>query len=123
MEGRAEEDSVIMIHFHDLKKVKARVDRIDAGWFSAIEIEGDNYSTITLFTGGYHKHKVEAIMAAFELVDTLKAACQKLADDEGMRDLEDSVEEKRLIDGGTEALPEPQYTSKPLTGEAKVRAS
>jgi hypothetical protein len=114
---------MIMIDFHNLAKATAGVFQIqpEGRWFATVNAE-DETGQVTFYTGN-HKHKVEAIMAAFELVDTLKAACQKLADDEGMRDLEDSVEEKSLIDGGTEAIPEPEYTSKPLTGEATVRAS
>ncbi len=105
---------MIRMTFQHLAKAKASVYRYSEKdeWWATVKVYDTKDNAITFETGDY-PHKVEAIMAAMDAVDVARAAVQKLADDEGMRDIEDSVEEKRLIDNGTEALPEPATATTP----------
>jgi hypothetical protein len=98
---------MIRMTFQHLAKAEAMVyQNGDRGaWWVAVKVYDTKDNAITFETGDYDC-KVKAIMAAMDAVDVARAAVQKLADDEGMRDLEDSVEEVRIIAGGTEALPE-----------------
>jgi hypothetical protein len=110
--------TVIMVSFHNLVNAKVHVNYvIESGqWSSAISVLDADLNEVTFFTG-QHEHKVQALMAAFDIVGMLQAAVQKLADAEGMADLEASAKEAVLIAGGTEALPEfnmVEYTEKVL---------
>jgi len=99
---------VIHITMHGFEKAEVYVYKGDAtGWFAELSMIDDGSSQIHFFTSPRREHKVQAIMDAFDLVDKMKAAVQKLADDEGMKDLQESVE----------SLPRTEYT---LTGEGKT---
>ena len=99
---------MIHITMHGFEKAEARVYRGESeGWFATLSMLDDEMSEVQLFSAPRREHKVQAIMDAFDLVDKMKAAVQKLADDEGMKDLQESVE----------SLPRTEYT---LTGEGKT---
>ena len=98
---------MIRMTFQHMASAEANVYKYEGGnrWWANVKLYDTQENAITFETDDYGT-KVEAIMAAFDLVDTARAAVKKLADDEGMRDLEDSVEEATLVANGTEALPE-----------------
>lgn len=92
------------LSFHGFSRAEARVLKTEGKWFGLIRCEATG-ETVEFFTACY-PHKVEALMAAFDMVDRMRGAVEELADFEGTKDLKASVEEATLIANGTEALPE-----------------
>jgi hypothetical protein len=96
---------VILIGFHHLVNAEAHVNKIGERWSSVVNAYDEDYNEVSFYAGD-HEHKVQAVMSVFDIVGQLQAAVQRLADAEGMKDLEASAAEAKLIAGGSEALPE-----------------
>lgn len=84
---------MIYTSFHGFAKAEANVNRTEFGWYSVVKFINEAGQVDVYTTGGANgfQSKVEALMAAFDMVDTLKAAVKKCADAEYTADFEASI--------------------------------
>lgn len=68
------------VSFHGLARAEAHVLKSETEWITVVNLYDKEGGEIVVFTKG-NATQVEALRAAFDMVDTMKAALKKVVED------------------------------------------
>lgn len=95
---------MMTVYLQDFARARADVYQVTDRWVATLFLYDERGDYISVHAPGSYEYRVQALQAAFDMVDQQRAALLALSDVVMKEDMEASIEEKKLIENGSEAI-------------------